>query len=235
MPADLYIVAREREGRILSDDLVALLPLVPSEHPLFDEWRLRADSARRLTAALQRLQRRLRVVELGCGNGWLAHRIAELPHTDVVGADVNDVELEQARRVFADCRNLRFVHHDMNSGELPVARVDVVVVASAIQYAADPARLIAAWLRQLSPYGEIHILDSPIYTGADVAAARERTRRHYESIGVPAMAGRYHHHTWDVFTPFDADILHRPDAPLSRLRRSRSPFPWLRIRRDANP
>lgn len=234
MPADLYVVARDREGRLLSDELVALLPNLPSEHPLAEEWRLRADSARRLVAALHRLQRPLRVIELGCGNGWLAHRIAEVPHSDVVGADVNDVELQQARRVFAQRSNLRFVHHDMESGELPLWRPDVVVVASAIQYVADPTGLIAAWLSSLAPHGEIHILDSPIYRAADVAAARERTQRHYESVGVPAMTGRYHHHAWELFAPFRVEVLHRPDAPLARLRRSRSPFPWLRIRKDAN-
>jgi SAM-dependent methyltransferase len=238
--AEAYVRARLREGRILPDDVVATLPHVPDGHPLASEWRLRADSCRRLVRYLHARHRPLRVVELGCGNGWLANHIAAIPHTLVMGTDVNDVELAQASRVFGRRhRNLDFVHHDMRDAELPMPHVDVIVLASAIQYLVDPAPPISLWLDLLMPQGEIHILDSPVYTRDEVAAARERTRRHYAAIGVPDMADAYHHHTWESFGPFHVEVLHRPDAAMTRLRRRvlrspLSPFPWLRISRDAN-
>jgi SAM-dependent methyltransferase len=233
----VYLRAREREGRVLFDHTVALLPNLPGGHPLASEWRLRADACERLVSRLRIHRRPLRVLDLGCGNGWLANRIAGVPRTSVLGTDVNDVELEQARRVFGQRENLVFVHHDMQEAELPMERPDIIVVASAIQYVPDPAGLIVAWLRSLAAHGEIHILDSPIYEPAEVVAARERTRRHYAAIGVPEMTGAYHHHGWEAFEPFSFDVLYRPGARIARLRRRvlrsrRSPFSWIRIRKD---
>ena len=237
MPAELYVRVREREGRLLPDDAVRALPQVPASHAHAGEWRLRADSCRRLVTHLRRLRRRpLRVLELGCGNGWLSARIAAaVPASVVVGTDINDVELEQARRVFT---GVSFVHHDMRGSELPMPHPDVIVVASALQYVADPAPLVAAWLDALRPGGEVHILDSPIYTDAGAAAAaRERSLQHYNSLGIPEMAAEYHHHTRQTFAPLHVDVLHDPASPLARLHRrvlrtERSPFPWLRIRKD---
>jgi SAM-dependent methyltransferase len=235
--ADVYIRAREREGRLLPDETVALLPFISDANPLAHEWRLRADSCDRLISSLSAERRPLRVLELGCGNGWMANRIAGVEQTLVIGTDVNDVELEQARRVFGRRAGLDFVHHDMLDAELPMEHPDVIVVASAIQYVPDPRRLIELWVRSLAAHGAIHILDSPIYAPAEVAAARERSRRHYAAIGVPEMVGAYHHHSWEAFEPFTFDVLHRPDASMTRLRRRvlrapRSPFPWIRIPKD---
>ena len=239
MPAELYVRVREREGRLLPDDIVQTLPNLPTGHPHAREWRLRADSSHHLVTHLRRLpQRPLRVLDLGCGNGWLCARIAGIRGAVVVGTDINDVELEQARRVFP---GVSFVHHDMRDPALPMPHPDAIVVASAIQYVADPVPLLAAWLDALSPHGEIHILDTPIYADAGAAAAaRERSRRHYEALGIPEMAGEYHHHTRQAFAPFRVDVLHDPASPAARLQRRvlrtpRSPFPWLRIRRDAKP
>jgi len=238
MTTDLYIRARSREGRLLDDAVVAGLPEVPPDHPHAAEWRLRAGSCRRLLAELRAQRRPLRVLELGCGNGWLAHRIAELPGSRVRGADVNDVELEQARRVFGQRGNLDFVHHDMRRPELPMPTPDLLVLASSVQYVEDTAPLIEAWLAALAPGGELHILDSPLYHLDEVAAAQERTLRHYAEIGVPEMAEAYLHHTWESLQRFHLEVLHRPDASLARLRRRllggpSSPFPWIRIRKDA--
>jgi len=239
MAAELYLEVRGREGRLLDDALVATLPQLPQAHPLAAEWRVRADSLHRLVAALRGLHRPLRVLELGCGNGWLSHRIATaLPDARVTGTDVNDLELEQARRVFGRRSRLDFVHHDMRAGYLPMPRPDVLVLASSIQYVEDAPALIPAWLRALAPGGELHILDSPLYRLAELATARERTLRHYTEIGVPEMAAAYHHHTWESLQGFPAQVLHRPDAALPRLRRrllgtASSPFPWIRIRGEA--
>ena len=78
-------------------------------------------------------------------------------------------------------------------------------------------------------------MDSPLYAPAEVAAARERTRAHYEQIGVPAMAAAYRHHTWDEVAPFEPTVAYRPRRPgAARDRPARppgtaSPFPWLII------
>ena len=265
-----YLRVRALEGRLYPDDVAAGLPSVPASHPLHAEWRIRARSAARLLAHLRGLGRRLAVVDAGCGNGWLANAIASLDGTSVVGIDVNGLELAQANRVFGGRPNLRFVRADIlclpdapaangapaTSGRpttsgpptmpgrpavsgLP-AHSDVVVLASVVQYVADLPALLRRLRSWLAVDGEIHVLDSPFYRPADVAAARERTARHYADLGVPEMAEAYHHHRLDELAEFEPTFLQRPGMVAERVarlvpgRRS-SPFPWLRIRRGDAP
>jgi len=227
---DAYLRAREREGRILPDDVVRRLPHLPEGDDRRAEWKLRADSSDRLIGHLARIHRPLIVHDLGCGNGWLTARLAALDNATVVGFDVNDEELAQARRVFAGRPRLTFV-----LAEAAVHGVaDVVVLASVLQYIANPSALLRELSAALAPEGAIHVLDTPLYDQADIAAARERTRQHFRSIGVPEMIVRYHHHGWSVLAGLDYAVLYDPAALRHRLARRvlhkpRSPFPWVRI------
>lgn len=236
--AAAYLQVREREGRLYPDALVARLPDVPASDPLRREWRQRADSASRLVAHLGQLPLPLVVLEVGCGNGWLANRIAGIPGSEVVGLDANEMELGQARRVFGGRPNLRFVLGDVLVVSSPVERPNVIVLASVIQYVPDLPALIRRLEGWLVPSGEIHVLDSPLYRAEELPGARERTRRYYTALGVPAMAEAYRHHDRRAVDEFAADILYRPDALRRRIERrllgrSRSPFPWIRVRRES--
>lgn len=236
---DAYLRARHREGRLLTDAVVAGLPRVPDDHPLRREWRAREDSCARLVRYLRAIPRPLTLLEAGCGNGWLAARIAAITGVEVVGVDVNAVELDQARRVFGGLSNLTFRNADILADPPPVDGAGVVVLASVIQYAPDPASLVERLLDRSRATAEVHVLDSPVYDTAEVACARESTERHYAAIGVPEMARVYHHHTWDAFAGLPMDVLYRPGGPWRwverhALRCARSPFPWLRfMRREA--
>jgi SAM-dependent methyltransferase len=231
--AETYLRVREREGRILADQLVADLPIVPDDHPHVAEWRLRADSAERLIGYLRGLGRPLKIVELGCGNGWLSSHLARLEGSQVVfGVDNSAVELEQARRVFGRQENLMFARADMVDDELPIDRPDIVVMAAALQYVPAPGPFLARIARTMAPHGELHVLDTRIYESADVPAAQERSRRYYDSVGVPQMASHYHHHDWAGLGPLPFDVLYRPDGS-SVLGPRRSPFPWIRFRVDS--
>ena len=230
-----YLRAREREGRLLPDEVVARLPEVPRGHPLHGEWQARADSARRLLAYVGDLPRPLAVMDIGCGNGWLAAAVARRPDTLVSGIDPNERELAQAVRVFAGLPNLEFRLGDVLLVDAPAVRPDMILLASVIQYVADLPALIVRLGSWLADGGEIHVLDSPLYETAGVPAAQERSRQHYVAVGVPEMAAAYHHHTWASIERFAPAILHQPAPTAGRLLRRlggrvESPFPWLRIR-----
>jgi SAM-dependent methyltransferase len=231
----LYLEARSREGRLLPDSLVATLPEAPRRHPLAGEWRQRADSAARLVAYVRARPRPVTVVDLGCGNGWLANRIATAGGASVVGVDINPSELDQARRVFGERADLHFVLGDVTDGALVAGRPDLVILASVIQYLPDPATVLAGIVARLGADAEIHLLDSPLYESSAVAAAQARTEEHYAALGLPEMAARYFHHDWGILDAVTADVLYRPGTRWRRverrvLRRPRSPFPWIRIR-----
>ncbi|MDO8484819.1 MAG: class I SAM-dependent methyltransferase [Candidatus Limnocylindrales bacterium] len=237
--AATYVRLREREGRLYPDAVVARLPESPAGDPLRAEWRQRADAAGRLVAYLVRLRCPLVVLELGCGNGWLANQIALIPDSAVVGVEVNELELHQARRVFARRRNLRFVLDDMRTMAMPADRPDIIVLASVIQYVPDLPALLGRLLSWLGPGGEVHILDSGLYRSDQVADARDRTRRYYAAVGFPEMAEVYQHHDERELDGFATELLYRPDEFRRRLERrlgrARSPFPWIRVRPESAP
>lgn len=230
---DGYWRLRSHEGRVYPDDVVRELPRVPAGHPQAAEWALRADSLGRLRRYLGRTPRPRAVLDLGCGNGWMAHHLAALPSLDVYGMDLNRRELTQAARVFHDEPRLKLLYGDVFEAKLPAHAFNAIILASVIQYFADLPALVRRLLALLAPGGAIHVVDSPLYTPAGVPAARERSRAYYSGQGFPDVATDYHHHTMESLAPFRPVTLYRPRSWRSRVLRRlgvpRSPFTWIRI------
>lgn len=229
----LYLRVRQKEGRLFPDELAARLPDLPHSHPLAEEWRARADSAARLTRYLARRKQPLRILDLGCGNGWLARRLADLPSTRVFALDLFSVELKQAARLFSG-PHLIFLAADIFHAPFPPASFDAVILASVVQYFPDLPALLRCLRSFLTPRGEIHLLDSPLYREEEIPAARLRTRDYYASLGFPEMAGYYFHHPVSRLDGFSPRWLRRPGGLRARLFRALgrvvSPFPWVILR-----
>lgn len=226
----LYTAARSREGRILSDEQVARLP---DGSGLWnaDEWRIRARSADRFLADLGRMGIHLRVLEVGCGNGWLSGAMHRNGHT-VIGIDRSTRELEQAARVFP---GPGFMRAGPSDPLLPGGIFDVVVFAASIQYFADPAATIANVFRLLHPGGAVHILDSVLYADrASATAADKRSRDYFKKLGATDLASYYHAHALpDLLSIGSAEVIARPlrTDRIKRLAgRSVSPFTHVVIR-----
>ena len=231
-PFDTYLRVRVKEGRLYPDDVVRQLPLVPSDHPLYSEWTARSASCNRLTSYLSRFRPRTTVLELGCGNGWLANNIARSAGASVVGLDRNSVELRQAQRLFGDRKEMSWIVTDIFCAPFRARTFDVVVIASAIQYFADLKGLFETLLPLLTTGGEIHILDSPLYSPEDLAAARDRSRQYYDGLGVPEMAAYYHHHSAAALASYNLEWLYIPPRERNRGAVRDSPFPWVCLRPD---
>ena len=222
MNPELYLCVRRKEGRIYTDDMVARLPEVPPGHPLRAEWQMRAASARRLITYLSGFQKTMTILELGCGNGWLASRMAQVSNTRVVGLERNTLELTQAARVFNGNGCVSWLEADIFRAPFLDRRFNAIVIASAIQYFPDVTGLIRALVRLLAPEGEIHIIDSPLYSAETRNKARERTRTYYENLGFPQMADHYHHHLLSSLDPYHPVTRYVPVAGSGD-----SPFPWI--------
>src|SRR5512133_1402896 len=178
MTSELYLRVREREGRLYSDEIVRRLPDVPPGLPLHREWRARAASLESLSRYLLHLGQPLRLLEVGCGNGWLSHQLSTLPGVQVWGLDRRGIELTQAARLF-NRESAGFLAADVFRAPFAPRAFDVILLPSVIQYFADLPRLIRTLLADLRDGGELHILDSPVYDAADVQQARERTKTYY--------------------------------------------------------
>jgi SAM-dependent methyltransferase len=230
----IYLRMREKEGRLYPDDVLMRLPDVDPGHPLAREWRIRKTSMERLMTYLGRRSHATRLLDLGCGSGWMARHLAGLPDCHVFALDLNRPELAQGARVFSDCPRLCFIYGNIFEDIFPAPCFDIIVMAGSIQYFPDAAALINRLSGHLDRGGEIHIVDSPFYSERTAAAARERTKRHYLDLGFPDMAAHYHHHLFSSLAPFGPVLMYNPKAPVQRVRRrllSRglSPFPWIRI------
>lgn len=228
---ETYLRVREKEGRLYPDGVVTQLPAIAADHPLHSEWQARAASCNRLTAYLTQFRRDSTLLELGCGNGWLANNIARAS-LSVVGLDRNWVELRQAQRLFGDRRQLSWIFADIFCGPFGGRTFDVVVIASAIQYFADLRQLLETLVPLLTTGGEIHILDSPFYRTEDLAAARDRSRQYYEGLGFPEMAAHYHHHSSSELASYNPEYLYIPPRERNRGTLQDSPFPWVCLRPD---
>lgn len=236
MPADLYLRLRIAEGRIYPDEIVSGLPDFPADHPLKREWLARADSASRLLKYVAAMFGPLRILDVGCGNGWLSRALSTIPGVHVWGFDRSGPELSQASRLFGS-PNTVFSALDIAQAPFPMQSFDVIVLASVIQYFPDLAFVIRLLQGHLRPLGEIHIMDSPLYLDSEVGAAQARSAAYYSSLGFPDMAHFYFHHCFSSLDQFHPARLYDPRSLgprfLNQKRGAASPFPWLRIRTAA--
>jgi ubiquinone/menaquinone biosynthesis C-methylase UbiE len=226
-----YIELRQKEQRVYSDEELLQLPIIPKEHPHYAEWQIRKRSCNRLVHHLQKKHSLLRILEIGCGNGWMAHQLALTPGCTVTATDINFTELQQGARVFSHIANLQFIYCDIHSDILSKMQFDCIVFAACIQYFPSIPEVIQLSLPRLRPGGEIHILDSPFYKPVAIEAAQRRTHEYYCDMGFPEMSEHYYHHALSELDEFGYETLYHPSSFQHYLMQNKNPFPWLLVRR----
>jgi len=103
----------------------------------------------------------LRVVDLGCGEGELAVRLAASGATEVTGVDLSPAMLSRAR----EHPSVRYVQSDIADFDLPAETVDLVVSSLALHYVEDFDALVARIARWLSPGGRlVFSIEHPVIT-----------------------------------------------------------------------
>lgn len=225
----LYQQLRKKENRLYTDEEVARLPIIATGHPYEQEWNIRKRSAQQLARYFIRKKKTLEILEVGCGNGWLSAKLAAIPFAFVTGIDVNNVEIEQAKRVFKEIKNLRFEYGCIGNNILQEQQFDMIVFAASIQYFPSFKKIIQQALSLLRLNGEIHIIDSHFYKRNELEAARLRSKEYFESIGFPGMSRHYFHHCTDELKVFDSKILRSP-GPIKKLFfKNNNPFYWVCI------
>src|SRR5262245_39593335 len=91
----LYLSLRTKESRLSPDDVVRQLPEISPSEKLRHEWEIRNTSAKKLISYLKKSPTKKKILEVGCGNGWLSNKLALEVPAEVLGMDVNEVELLQ--------------------------------------------------------------------------------------------------------------------------------------------
>ena len=226
-----YAALRQKENRIYTDEEVELLPSISKDHAHYKEWLIRAKSLRMLTKLLKIKKRDLKILEIGCGNGWLSNNLAQIANTEVIGLDINLSELQQAARIFCHKQNLTFVHGDIRKGILIEHKFDIILFAASLQYFYPLTEIIQHTLAHLENHGEIHIIDSNFYKQNEVKSAKQRTIDYYNQLGFPEMTGYYYHHTIDDLDAFNYKIINELSFFKRLISRANHPFPWICIKK----
>ncbi len=225
-----YYATRKREGRIYSDDVVKKLPIVEKNHLYSNEWKLREKSTRRILKYLTKKNRPLKVLDLGCGNGWFSHCMSKLSNTEVYAVDINIKELHQAARVF-NKNNCTFIYGDIFQLPVEFKNFDIITLNACVQYFADFHKLITTLTSILNSSGEIHIIDSPFYKEKALIKAKENSALYYKKIGIPSMKNHYFHHSYSVLKEYHYENLYTPKKNFIRglFKLKDIPFPWIKI------
>ena len=129
-------------------------------------------------------ERPLNILEVGCGNGWLGHRLAGLKDSFITGTDINGPEINDAKRVFANIPNLQFIQGDIRNGIL-VEKFDVIIFASSIQYFNPIDDILDFALGMLAAGGAIHILDSRFYSNEEARKGHSQVTTIFLFPGLP--------------------------------------------------
>ena len=231
---ELYLEVREKEKRIYPDEEVIKLPYTSSSNPHKKEWELRTKSYLRYEKYLRTKNNKLNFLDLGCGNGWFTGRLSKTFNHNYYCIDVNLKELKQGVRLFS-YSNLNFIYADIFEAELPDSSFDIITINSVIQYFRDLKSLINRLFTFIKKGGEIHLIDSPLYSELEAINAEFRSLKYYTSTGNPEMAEKYFHHTFDELSSFSYEILFNPLTLKNKVFRllniNESPFPWIRIRK----
>jgi ubiquinone/menaquinone biosynthesis C-methylase UbiE len=232
-----YLELRGKENRIYSDDELMKLPDYEGIDSLRQEWRARKNTLGLLIKAFKKRPKGSLILELGCGNGWMSHRLATSLDSEILGLDVNNTELTRAANVFKTCSNLLFMKGDVFTVDIKKGTFDIILVASSAQYFPDLKHLVSRLLELLSPSGEIHFVDSPFYSTADeVLEAKMRSAQYFDSRGYPAMIDFYFHHTLAEIRSFKPRMLLKPTYIISKVKKlvfgiPQNTFPWILIKR----
>ncbi len=163
-----YAHHRAGEGRALRGEELRSLPYLRSG-PLARQWAVRARSFKVFVNRVigeMAAPDCLDVLDLGAGNGWLCHRLAQTGHR-AVALDIRDDDMDglgAARDLQADPRG-RFQCVKASFADLPFAdkSFDVVIFNASLHYAIELGSVLSEAIRVMRPGGVIAVLDSPCY------------------------------------------------------------------------
>ena len=166
-----YESVRRSEGRGNSSvNYYRALPFKDLSRHFASDWRIRARSFRVLvnkvlTKLQDPLERSLKILDLGAGNGWLSNRLAaQGDRVFAVDLLINDLDGLGAWKHYEHA----FTSVQAEFNHLPIMDrfADAVIFNASFHYSEDYIQTLGEALRVLSPNGRVVIMDSPVYRGS---------------------------------------------------------------------
>jgi ubiquinone/menaquinone biosynthesis C-methylase UbiE len=251
-----YEEIRRTEGRgSTSESYYRALPFKDLNRRNKADWRIRARSFKVLVnKVLTRLQdpleRSLKILDLGAGNGWLSNRLAaQGDRVFAVDLLINDLDGLGTWKYYEHT----FTPVQAEFNHLPVMDnfADAVIFNASFHYSENYVETLKEALRVLSPRGRVIIMDSPVYrrgeSGKQMVAEREaqfKAKFGFASDNLESENYLTYTHLkelaqklniqWKFFTPFyGLSWMLRPLASMLLRRREPAKFHLLVGRKSA--
>jgi SAM-dependent methyltransferase len=165
------IRASEGRGSANADHYLAL-PYRDLSGLHSSQWAMRARTfryiERRIVPRIATVaQSRLRILDLGAGNGWMSHRLARLGHSPVaVDLLTNDQDGLGAARHYKQRLARMFLRFQAELDNLPFGdgQFDLVIFNSSFHYSEDYEKTFAEAVRCSRDRGVVLIADTPWYS-----------------------------------------------------------------------
>lgn len=187
-----YQIVREAEGRYGDAEYYRALPYRDLSGRMPEAWAIRSRSLdalveKVLTPLEARFGRGLKILDLGAGNGWLAHRMSLRGHMPAaVDLRVDD------RDGLGACVHypLEFPAVQAEFDRLPFAagQADLVIFNAAFHYSAHYETTLAEAARVLRPDRLVVVMDTPYYPASKSGEAmvHERKAQYLRRYGFPS-------------------------------------------------
>jgi 2-polyprenyl-3-methyl-5-hydroxy-6-metoxy-1,4-benzoquinol methylase len=143
----------------------------PDARAAYDRWHERLEVDTEADAPWQLMVERhlgpiagQRILEIGCGRGGLAVKLASWGPAAVIAADYSEVAVAKAR-AFAQARgavNLTVEQGDIQALDHPAQTFDAVISCETVEHVPEPRRAVAELARVLKPGGRL-VLTTPNY------------------------------------------------------------------------
>jgi len=160
------------------------------------EWRVKARSMETLFHVLPP-QTWKRVVDLGCGAGWLSHHLARHGH-EVFAVDINldeTVGLAAAGAYNRIGPPFERVWGDSHHPPFLTSTIDAVVCNASLHLSSDVTAVLTEISRILRSGGVLLVMNSPVHETADSAArAQFDFRKHLSNLGATGDVVAIYHH-----------------------------------------
>jgi SAM-dependent methyltransferase len=173
-----YAAHRAAEGRGYSGAALRALPYLKTG-PFAEQWAVRAKSFDAFVQHVVRPMARihvgpLKVLDLGAGNGWLCHRLAQLGHK-AIALDIRDDDVDGLAAASEFSKGIPNLFECVRASfdDLPfeIARFDIAVFNASLHYARDLHLVLQEAARVIRRGGLLVILDSPFYDNEAGGAA----------------------------------------------------------------
>jgi SAM-dependent methyltransferase len=169
--------------------------------------------ARRLLSYAKGLPKGARILDIGCGDGFHLDLLKQYgdPTWQLVGVDVSERAVSAARR-----RGLNVYQGRVDEADLPAASFDLILMIATIEHVDDPAGVVAATARLLTPQGRAVIVTD----NADSLDFRLAHRRHWGGYHFPRH--------WNLFNRRSMELLAaRACMRVTNLETSVTPVNWV--------